>query len=173
MKSNFEFISDTRLVDIKQACIEAEKGLVVTPATCAVLTRKALELGIKWVYGVDGELVIPYQQTLATLIYDRTFRNIIDDTLHSELVYIQKLGNNAIHSNIKITKTQALVALKNLHDFILWLTYLYCDNYVEHKFDETLEPETENNKTLEKEKIELLSQLESKEKTIEELQKQY
>ena len=25
MKSNFEFISDTRVVDIKQACIEAEK----------------------------------------------------------------------------------------------------------------------------------------------------
>ena len=173
MKSNFEFISDNRLSDIKEACIEAEKGLIVTPGTCAVLTRKALELGVKWVYGVDSELEIPYQQTLATLIYDRTFRNIMDDTLHNELVYIQKLGNGCVHSNMKITKAQALVALSNLHDFMLWVTYLYSDNYVDHKFDETLEPESENNKVLEKEKIELISQLESKEKTIEELQKQF
>ena len=75
MRSNFDFIIDDRLYDIKNACIEAEKGLIVTSATCAIMSRKALELAVKWVYGVDGELTIPYQQTLVTLIYDRNFRS--------------------------------------------------------------------------------------------------
>ena len=54
MKSNFDFIIDDRLYDIKNACIEAEKGLIVTATTCAIMSRKALELAVKWIYGVDG-----------------------------------------------------------------------------------------------------------------------
>ena len=173
MISNFDFINDIRLNDIKNACMEAEKSLTVTSSTCAIMSRKALELGIKWVYGIDGELKIPYQQTLATLIYDRTFKNIIDAVLLQKIIYIQKLGNQAVHSNIKIKKEEALLALRNLHDFMLWVTYLYCDNYVQHKFDESIIPNPENNKILEKEKIELLEKLEANEKTIEQLQKQF
>ena len=137
------------------------------------MSRKALELGVKWVFGVDGELTIPYQQTLATLIYDRNFRNIIDPGLFQKIVYIQKLGNKAVHSNKKISKEESVLALKNLHDFVLWITYLYCDDYVEHKFDENIIPNPENNKCLEKEKLELLEKIEANEKTIEDLQKQF
>ena len=173
MKSNFEFINDNRLVEIKNACIEAEKGLIVTATTCAIMSRKALELGVKWVFGVDGDLKVPYQQTLATLIHDRNFKNIIDINLFHKLIYIQKLGNQAVHSNTKISKQDAVLSLKNLHDFMLWITYLYSDNYIEHKFDESSIPETENNKNLEREKIELLERLENNEKTIEQLQKQF
>ena len=89
MRTNFDFIVDTRLDDIKNACIEAEKGLIVTSATCAIMSRKALELAVKWVYGVDGELTIPYQQTLATLIYDRNFKSIVDPGLLQKIIYIQ------------------------------------------------------------------------------------
>ncbi len=173
MVSNFDFVMDNRLDDIKNTCIEAEKGLMVTATTCAIMSRKALELGVKWVFGVDGELTIPYQQTLATLIYDRNFRSIIDIGLFKKIVYIQKLGNKAVHSNKKVSKEEAVLALKNLHDFMLWITYLYCDEYKEHKFDESIIPKPENNKSLEKEKLELLQKIEANEKTIEELQKQY
>ena len=108
MESNFEFIIDNRLNDIKNACMEAEKGLMITSATCAIMSRKALELGIKWVYGVDGELTVPYQQTLATLIYDKNFKSIIDPVLLKKIIYIQKLGNQAVHSNNKINKVSAV-----------------------------------------------------------------
>lgn len=173
MMSNFDFINDSRLIDIKNACIEAEKGLTITATTSATMSRKALELGIKWVYGVDGDLKIPYQQTLATLIHDRNFKNIIDTNLLKKIIYIQKLGNQAVHSNTKIKKQESLLSLKNLHDFMLWITYLYCDNYVEHRFNESIVSEPENNKALEKEKLELLERLEANEKTIEQLQKEF
>ncbi len=173
MSSNFDFIIDNRLLDIKNSCIEAEKGLTITATTSAIMSRKALEMAVKWVYGVDGELSVPYQQTLGTLIYDIDFKNIIDPVLLKKIIYIQKLGNQAVHSNTKISKQEALLSLKNLHDFMLWITYLYCPNYIEHKFDESIIPEPNNNKTLEKEKLDLIEKLEQNEKTIEQLQKQF
>ncbi len=173
MMSNFDFISDSRLIDIKNACIEAERSLTITATTSAIMSRKALELGIKWVYGVDGDLKIPYQQTLATLIHDRNFKNIIDTNLLKKIIYIQKLGNQAVHSNTKIKKQESLLSLKNLHDFMLWITYLYCDNYIEHRFNESIVSDPVNNKALEKEKLELLERLEANEKTIEQLQKEF
>ena len=173
MSSNFDFIIDNRLLDIKNSCIEAEKGLTITATTSAIMSRKALEMAVKWVYGVDGELSVPYQQTLGTLIYDIDFKNIIDPVLLKKIIYIQKLGNQAVHSNTKISKQEALLSLKNLHDFMLWITYLYCPNYIEHKFDETIIPEPNNKKTLKKEKLDLIEKLEQNEKTIEQLQKQF
>lgn len=166
MMSNFDFINDSRLNYIKEACIEAEKA---TPTACAILSRKALELGIKWVYGIDGDLKIPYEQTLATLIYDRKFKNIVDHNLLKKIIYIQKLGNKAVHTNKQIKKEDAILALKNLHDFILWITYLYCNNsYIEHKFYENIVSYSENNNEL---KL-VLEKLEAKDKTIEQLQKE-
>ena len=173
MKSNFEFITDKRLNEIKKLCIEAEKGLTVAPSTSAILSRKALEMIIKWVYGIDGDLKVPYQQTLATLMYNRDFKNIIAEELHHRIVYIQKLGNQAVHSNIKISRPEALLALKNLHDFMLWVTYLYCENFTEHKFDENLVPKTMDIKLYNESKDKLLKKLELQDKTIEELQKKY
>ena len=40
MKSNFEWIEDERLKDIKELCIEAEKGISVSPMMCAIACRK-------------------------------------------------------------------------------------------------------------------------------------
>jgi len=59
-------------------------------------------------YGIDGELKIPFQETLASLIYDRTFKNIVEIDLHHRLIYIQKLGNKSVHSNIKINRQDTI-----------------------------------------------------------------
>ena len=170
MKSNFEWLSDDRLKEIKELCIEAEQGLSVSPVMCSMATRKALENAIKWVFGIDNDLKIPYQETLATLLYDYEFRKILDVNLHPRLVYIQKLGNLAVHAKAKITRAEALKSLKNLHDFMQWVTYLYCNEFEEHKFDETIEPQSNANEQLYKE---LLDKIQEKDKTIQELKNQY
>ena len=170
MKSNFEWLVDDRLKEIKELCIEAEQGLSVSPVLCSMATRKALENAIKWVFGIDNDLKIPYQETLATLLYDYEFRKILDVNLHPRLVYIQKLGNLAVHAKAKITRAEALKSLKNLHDFMQWVTYLYCNEFEEHKFDETIEPQSNTNEQLYKE---LLDKIQEKDKTIQELKDQY
>ena len=64
--------------DFTHACIEAEKSLVISYSSTAILTRRALELAVKWVFSYDQELEIPYQDNLAALIHDYRFKAIID-----------------------------------------------------------------------------------------------
>ena len=66
---NFEFLKkEEKYSTFTYACIEAEKSLVVSYASTAILVRRALELAVKWVFSYDEELQAPYQDNLATLI---------------------------------------------------------------------------------------------------------
>jgi type I restriction enzyme R subunit len=60
MQTNFEFLKQHSLYNsFSGACLEAEKSLVVSYATTAILTRRALELAVKWVYSYDDDLSAP------------------------------------------------------------------------------------------------------------------
>ena len=66
--------------------------------TCSILSRRALELSVKWLYANDNDLTIPYQDNLSALVHDITFKNIIDEKLLKQIEYIIKLGNFALNS---------------------------------------------------------------------------
>ncbi len=130
MTSNFAFLKKNSIFDsFTDACLEAEKSLVVSNATTAILSRRALELAVKWVFSNDEELRVPYQDNLSSLIHDYSFKNIIDSNLFPMLKYIISLGNNAVHSNAKITRDQAILSLRNLHEFVSWIDYCYGVEY--------------------------------------------
>ena len=83
---NFEFLKkEDKYKDFTFACIEAEKSMVVSYATTAILARRALELAVKWVFSFDKDLEVPYQETLASLIHDYRFKGIIDVKLNASL----------------------------------------------------------------------------------------
>ena len=49
MCGNFKFLEGkTEFKSFAAACLEAEKGIIVSPANCAILSRRALELAVKW-----------------------------------------------------------------------------------------------------------------------------
>ena len=67
---NFEFLKKEKKYNtFTLACIEAEKSLVVSYATTAILTRRALELAVKWVFSFDEDLKVPYEEKLGALIH--------------------------------------------------------------------------------------------------------
>src|SRR5699024_11517679 len=84
------------------ACLEAEKSLQISPATTAILSRRALELAVKWTYSFDDGLKIPYDERLSALIHEQTFRNNINDDLFPLICYIVKLCNVTVHMNLYI-----------------------------------------------------------------------
>ena len=77
------------------ACMEAEKIYYTPPALCAIGCRKALELGVKWVYSAD-HLSFPYQDNLQALIHNPDFRDALDGMTWDQLPYVIKLGNIAV-----------------------------------------------------------------------------
>ena len=57
---------------------------------------------VKWMYSVDGGLVMPYDDRLASLMDTEDFRAIVDRDLWQRLKYIRQTGNAAAHTSRKI-----------------------------------------------------------------------
>ena len=172
MGGNFNFLKDNNIFkSFYNACVEAEKSILVSPATTAILTRRALELAVKWLYSFDESLSIPYQDNLSSLIYDNNFRDIIDSKLFPLIKYIVSLGNEAVHTNNNIKREEAILALHNLHQFVSWIDYCYGD-YKAQPFNEEILMHGEDKRTRPEELKDLYDKLSSKDKKLEEIRKQ-
>lgn len=170
---NFEFLKKQNMYDgFSGACIEAEKSMIVSYATTAILTRRALELAVKWVFSYDEDLAVPYQENLSSLIHNYTFKRVIDLKLFPMLRYIQKLGNTAVHTNSDITREQAIMALRNLYEFISWIDYSYSEELHDIAFDESILHDTEGQKKTRQELQDLYEKLGSKDRKLEEIIKE-
>ncbi|SHH49478.1 DEAD/DEAH box helicase family protein [Tepidibacter thalassicus] len=173
MISNFTFLLNNKQYEsFANACIEAEKSIVVSPATCAILSRRALELAVKWVYSFDSVLRVPYQDNLSSLIHDPNFTCIIDSKLFPLIKYIIKLGNVAVHTNSNISREEAILSLHNLHEFVSWIDYCYSDEYSASEFDENIIQKGEEKRTRPEELKDLYEKLSSKDKKLEEIIKE-
>lgn len=173
MLSNFTFLKGKPHYEkFAQACLEAEKSLVVSPSTCAILTRRALELAVKWVYSFDSTLKVPYQDNLSSLIHDSVFLSIIDRDLLPLLKYVVKLGNVAVHTNSSITRDEAVLSLHHLHQFVSWIDYCYSDEFTAKDFDEDILQTGEEKRVRPEELKDLYEKLSSKDKRLEEMMKE-
>ena len=171
--SNFDFLKQNKIFDnFSESCIEAENGIGLNTVTCSILCRRALELGVKWLYANDNDLVIPYQDNLSALVHDITFKNIIDEKLLKQIEYIIKLGNFAVHNNKKISREEAILSLKYLYNFMQWIAYCYSDNFEEKEFDESILQTQSVNVLAVKERESLYEELEKKDKKLEETRKE-
>lgn len=171
--SNFSFLKEKKQYkSFANACFEAEKALVVSPAVSAIQSRRALELAVKWVYSFDSAAKIPYQDNLSSLIHDSNFLAIIDEDLLPLMKYIVKLGNVSVHTNASITRDEAVLSLHHLHQFISWIDYCYSDEYTAGEFDESLLQFGEEKRVRPEELKDLYEQLSSKDKKLEEVMKE-
>jgi type I restriction enzyme R subunit len=142
MPTNFEYlINQKEYVLFANACIEAERVFSSSPAMCAVGCRKALELGVKWVYSADTTIEMPYKDNLQSLIHEPSFRFAVVDDTWKKMPFIIKLGNLAVHTEKSVSKSDAVLALKGLFEFVQWIDYCYGANYTERFFMETAIPQ--------------------------------
>ena len=139
--SNFGFLKDKKEYALfASAAIEAEKVYASAPAMCAVGSRKALELAVKWVYSADKTMQMPYKDNLQALIHEPTFRFAVDYNTWGKLPFIIKLGNLAVHTERSVQASDAIASLQGLFEFIQWVDYCYGADYEERQFDEALIP---------------------------------
>lgn len=170
--TNFGFLKEKeQFKSFGIACIEAENAMLVSPATCAILTRRALELAVKWVYLVDNAVNVPYRDNLSSLIHDRNFLGIIDEELLPMMKYVVKLGNTAVHTSANITRDEAVLSLHHLHQFVAWIDYCYADEYTAPTFDESILHVNEEKRERPEELQDLYERLSAKDKSLEELRK--
>ena len=133
--TNFDFLKKEPQFDsFADVAISAEKILHIDIEASVINCRRAMEFAIKWMYSVDGSLVMPYQDTLVSLMSTEEFRDIVDPDLWRRLDFIRRVGNNVAHNGKKITLDQAKLCLENLYIFLDFVAYCYAKDYTEGEF---------------------------------------
>lgn len=172
MAFNFAYLLDKKgYSEFAQAAVEAEKALAISPASVAIHARKALELGVKFIYSVEPSLTIPYKDNLSALIHNYCFKDMIGLDLFHLIKFIVRLGNVAVHSGSPVQAEDAILSLRNLHSFCDWIDYSYSEDYQQVEFDVNILPkpasESQNKQQLQK----MADALDKKSQSLEELKK--
>ena len=137
--TNFDiFTSTPELEPFASVAVSAEKILHIDPAACILNCRRAMEFAVKWMYSVDEGLVMPYQDSLVSLMNAEDFRDIVGADIWRRMDFIRRIGNNAAHTGKKITEEQAALCLENLYVFLDFVAYCYAEHYTEGHFDRSL-----------------------------------
>ena len=117
--TNFDFLLPTPdFSTFAPVAVSAEKLLHIDVDACVLNCRRAMEFAVKWMYSVDRDLVMPYQDTLVSLMNDDRFRDIVGTDIWRRMEFIRKIGNNAAHGGKKVTVEQAELCLENLFVFL-------------------------------------------------------
>ena len=137
--TNFDFLKTTPdFASFADVAISAEKILHIDIDSCVLNCRRAMEFAVKWMYSVDRDLVMPYQDNLVSLMSDEKFRDIVGNDLWRRMEFIRKSGNTAAHGGKKISLEQAELCVENLFVFLDFVAYCYAPEYVERHFAKSL-----------------------------------
>jgi len=137
--TNFDtFLSTPQFSSFAPVAASAERILPIDPSACVLNCRRAMEFAVKWMYSVDKALVMPYQDTLVSLMNTEDFRDIVGADIWRRMDLIRRMGNNAAHTGKKITQEQAALCLENLYVLLDFVAYCYGENYTEGHFDPAL-----------------------------------
>ncbi|MBP3645691.1 MAG: DEAD/DEAH box helicase family protein [Clostridia bacterium] len=135
---NFTFLTaHPQFASFTQPAITAEHLLPIDPSACVLNCRRAMEFAVKWMYSVDGTLVLPCDDSLVSLLGNEDFRDIVGEDLWRRMDFIRKLGNRAAHDAKQITPDRALLCLENLYWFMDFIAccYLPKEEYTSVPFD--------------------------------------
>lgn len=173
METNFDYLlGKSEYASFAEQAVEAEKSIAISPATCAILSRRALELAIRFVFSYDADLTLPYRDNVSSLIHEPTFRRIIEPRLFPMLKYTIHLGNVAVHTNNNIKRDEAVIALRDLFEFCDWIDYSYSKEYSEKSYDESVLASGDEKRVKADELRRLYENLSSKDKKLESILKE-
>ena len=137
--TNFDFLtSDPQFHTFSSVAVSAEKIYHIDTSASVINCRRAMEFAVKWMYSVDGDLVMPYDNRLVCLMDSEDFRDIVGIDIWRRMKLIRTLGNNAAHTGKKITAEQGMLCLENLYIFLDFVACCYGKEYTAAAFDPAL-----------------------------------
>ena len=164
MATNFDYLkNEPKFEKFANTAIMAEKVVILDPESCIINCRRAMEFALKWMYSVDAELEMPYQDNLQSLMNAEEYRQIIGQDLWRRMEYIRRSGNAVAHSNKRLGRDEAMLCLENLSIYLDFIAHCYSSNYEEHIFtDEYIKERIDSAKNKKKEAEEAKEQLQTK-----------
>lgn len=133
--TNFDYLkNEPKFAAFADVAISAERIILMDPEASIINSRRAMEFALKWMYSVDKELEMPYQDNLQSLMNSEEYRQIVGPDIWKRMDFIRRSGNNVAHSGKKQGRDVAMLCLENLAIYLDYIAYCYSDNYEEHVF---------------------------------------
>ena len=137
--TNFDiFLRDPDFASFAEPAVAAERIYQIDPAACVLNCRRAMEAAVKWMYSVDRDLVLPWEQTLKMLMGTQEFRDIVGLDLWRRLDLIRRKGNDAAHGGKKLGADVAALCLENLYIYLDFIACCYGKEYEAREYDRAL-----------------------------------
>ncbi len=100
MYTNFDYLKqDPQFNSFSDVAISAEKIILLDPEASIINSRRAMEFAVKWMYSVDKDLSVPYQNNLQSLMNAEEYRQIVGPDLWKRMDFIRRCGNNVAHGS--------------------------------------------------------------------------
>jgi type I restriction enzyme R subunit len=122
--SNFNFLA-AEFPAVHEAAVEAERQAVVSPTAAAFFAGKTVEIAVKWAFRSDPNLKLPYQDNIAALLHEPSFRRAAGEAVFAKAKYINTLRNRAVHEERRISSGDATGAVKELFHVCFWFARTY------------------------------------------------
>lgn len=122
--SNFAFLA-AEFPAVHDAALEAERQAGVSPTAAAFFAGKAVEVAVKWAFRSDPNLKLPYQDNIAALLHEPSFRRAAGEAVFAKAKYINSLRNRAVHEERTIKPGDATGAVKELFHVCFWFARTY------------------------------------------------
>lgn len=122
--SNFTFLA-AEFPNLHEAAVEAERQAAASPTAAAFFAGKTVELAVKWAFRNDPGLKLPYQDNIAALLHEPSFRKVAGEAVFAKARYINTLRNRAVHEERRISSGDATGAVKELFHVCFWFARTY------------------------------------------------
>ncbi|TBN55243.1 DEAD/DEAH box helicase [Hansschlegelia quercus] len=122
--SNFAFLLP-EFPHVHEAAAEAEKQAAASPTAAAFFAGKAVEVAVKWAFRNDPGLTLPYQDNIAALLAEPSFKRLAGQAVYEKARLINRLRNRAVHEEKTVSGADAAGAVKELFHVCFWLARTY------------------------------------------------
>ncbi|GAA4376445.1 DUF4145 domain-containing protein [Agromyces bauzanensis] len=82
--------------------------------------RRTVELAVYWLYRADASLQKPYENDLASLLHEPTFKRLVGPAVFTKMNLIRKRGNDAVHKTFKLSGHEGAPNGVGRVDYVLW-----------------------------------------------------
>jgi type I restriction enzyme R subunit len=87
--------------------------------------RRALELGVSWLYEADDTLRMPYHSDLAAKIAEPTMVTLVGQRIRTKMDIIRREGNAAVHQTGPVSAGDAIRVVSELFHVMYWIARRY------------------------------------------------
>ncbi|MFD0204664.1 MULTISPECIES: DEAD/DEAH box helicase family protein [Saccharothrix] len=122
--SNFGFLK-AEWPDLAGEATRAERLAAADPRAAVFYARRAVELGVTWMFEADEALQRPYRDDLAAMLAEPTFVRVVGPAIRTKMDVVRRQGNAAVHRKALVSVNDAMRVVGELFHVMYWLARTY------------------------------------------------